>query len=79
MRGVPRATVSAPLRWDEVPIADARELTMLTMPARYAALGDLHAGIDDVAHSLAPLLEWADRDERAGADDPGDEVPATDG
>ena len=79
VRGVPRATVSAPLRWDEVPIADARELTMLTMPARYAALGDLHAGIDDVAHSLAPLLEWADRDERAGADDPGDEVPATDG
>ena len=79
VRGVPRATVSAPLRWDEVPIADARELTMLTMPARYSALGDLHAGIDDVAHSLAPLLQWADRDERAGADDPGDEVPATDG
>ena len=79
VRGVPRATVSAPLRWDEVPIADARELTMLTMPARYSALGDLHAGIDDVAYSLAPLLEWAGRDERAGADDPGDEVPATDG
>jgi hypothetical protein len=44
---------------------------MLTMPARYAALGDLHAGIDDEAFSLAPLLEWADRDERDGVADPG--------
>jgi DNA ligase D-like protein (predicted polymerase) len=71
VRGVPLGTVSAPLRWDEVPSVDARELTMLTMPARYAALGDLHAGIDDEAFSLAPLLEWADRDERDGVADPG--------
>jgi hypothetical protein len=40
------------------------------VPARFAALGDLHAGIDDTAFSLAPLLEWADRDERAGIADP---------
>lgn len=71
VRGVPQATVSAPLRWDEVPTVDPRELTMLTMPARYTALGDLQAGIDDVSYSLAPLIEWADRDERAGAADPG--------
>jgi hypothetical protein len=34
------------------------------MPARFAALGDLHAGIDDAVWSIEPLLEWADRDER---------------
>ena len=41
------------------------------MPARFAELGDLHAGIDDAVFSLDPLLEWAERDERAGAADPG--------
>ena len=40
------------------------------MPARYAELGDLHAGIDDAVFSLEPLLEWADRDEQAGAEVP---------
>ena len=34
------------------------------MPARFAELGDLHAGIDDAVWSIEPLLEWADRDER---------------
>ena len=38
------------------------------MPARFAALGDLHAGIDDAVFDIAPLLAWADRDERAGAE-----------
>ena len=37
------------------------------MPARFAALGDLHAGIDDAVFDLARLLEWAERDERDGA------------
>ena len=70
VRGVPEATVSAPIRWDEVPAVDPRELTMATMPARYEHLGDLHAGIDDVAFSIEPLLAWADRDAIAGAEDP---------
>ena len=33
------------------------------MPARFAELGDLHAGIDDAVFSIEPLLEWAERDE----------------
>jgi len=33
------------------------------VPARYAELGDLQAGIDDRAVTLEPLLEWAERDE----------------
>ncbi len=41
------------------------------MPARFAELGDLHAGIDDAVFAIDELLEWAARDERAGAVDAG--------
>ena len=39
-------------------------------PQRFAELGDLHADIDDHVFDIAPLLEWADRDERGGAEAP---------
>jgi DNA primase len=55
--------VSAPVRWDEIPDVEPGDFTIATMPARYAELGDLHAGIDDAVFDLAPLLEWADRDD----------------
>ena len=57
------ATVSAPLRWDEVPDAVPTDFTIATMPARFAEHGDVHAGIDEAVCDLTPLLEWADRDE----------------
>lgn len=62
VRGTPTATVSTPLRWDEVDTVDPRDLTLASVPARFAALGDLHADLDTVAHDLQPLLEWAERD-----------------
>jgi DNA ligase D len=62
VRGVPEATVSAPITWDEVDDVEPRELTIATMPERFAKLGDLHAGIDDTEFSIEPLLAWADRD-----------------
>ncbi|WP_043848149.1 non-homologous end-joining DNA ligase [Amycolatopsis keratiniphila] len=62
VRGVPEAVVSTPIRWDEVDDVDPRDFTIATVPARFAELGDLHAGIDDTAYSLDTLLEWADRD-----------------
>ncbi|HEX4705028.1 MAG TPA: non-homologous end-joining DNA ligase [Pseudonocardiaceae bacterium] len=62
VRGVPAATVSTQLRWDEIDDVDPRDCTIATVPARFARLGDLHAGIDDAVFSLEPLLEWADRD-----------------
>jgi DNA ligase D len=74
VRGVPEATVSAPVRWDEVATVEPKELTMASMPARFAALGDLHAGIDDHPISIESLLEWARRDERDGIADPGDDA-----
>ena len=63
VRGVPEGTVSTPLAWEELDDVDPAELTIATVPERFARLGDLHAGIDDEAFSLEPLLEWAERDE----------------
>jgi DNA ligase D len=62
VRGVPEGAVSTPIGWDEVDAVVPAELTIATVPERFARFGDLHAGIDDVAYSLEPLLEWAERD-----------------
>ncbi|HEY8590881.1 MAG TPA: non-homologous end-joining DNA ligase [Naasia sp.] len=66
VRGNPEGTVSTPLRWDELQDAEPRDFTIATVPDRFARLGDLHAGIDEAVFDIAPLLEWADRDEREG-------------
>lgn len=67
VRGRADARVSAPVRWEEIPDCEPDDFTILTMPARFAEIGDLHAGIDAEVFDLAPLLEWADRDEAHGA------------
>ena len=69
VRPTPDARVSAPLAWDEVPECRPEEFTIDTMPARFAALGDVGAGIDAAVGSLGPLLELAARDEAAGLPD----------
>ena len=69
VRGVPEARVSAPVTWDEIDEVEPEDFTIATVPDRFARRGDLHAGIDQRAYSLEPLLEWADRDEPAGAHD----------
>ena len=70
VRGTPQATVSCPIEWAEIDDVEPADLTIATVPERYAALGDLHEPIDDAAFDLAPLLEWADRDEAEGAEPP---------
>ncbi|MCL8250741.1 ATP-dependent DNA ligase [Aeromicrobium fastidiosum] len=61
LRPAPGATVSMPVTWDELRgVTDPRDFTLHTVPARLAADGDAWAEIDDVRHSLEPLLElWA--------------------
>jgi DNA ligase D len=59
-----RATVSTPVTWQELAEVDPNDFTIDSVPQRFAAIGDLHAGINDVAHDLTPLIEMADRDER---------------
>src|SRR6201997_4055377 len=66
IRPKPGAPVSAPLAWDELPQVAPEDFTVATMPARFAEVGDLHAAIDDRAHSLQPLLEIYERDEAEG-------------
>ncbi len=62
--------MSAPLRWDEIDNAEPADLTVLTVPARVEAIGDLHADIDAHPFDIAPLLEWAARDEATGEGQP---------
>jgi DNA ligase D len=72
VRGVPEGRVSTPITWDEVDTVMPADWTIATMPARFAELGDLHAGIDDAVFRIDPLIEWAERDDQQGAPDPGD-------
>ncbi len=69
VRPLPDARVSTPLHWDEVPDCDPADFTVLTVPERFAEIGDPHAGMDDAAGSLEKLLELAAEDEAAGLGD----------
>jgi bifunctional non-homologous end joining protein LigD len=69
VRPTPDARVSAPLTWDEIDAAEPGDFTLATMPARFAAVGDRHAGIDDSPCSLVSLLELSARHEREGMGD----------
>ena len=70
VRGNARGTVSTPITWDEIADVEPQDCTIATVPERFAEFGDLHASIDDVAHDLTLLLEWAERDEAAGHEGP---------
>ena len=69
VRPLPDARVSTPLHWHEVPGSDPSAFTVLTIPRRFAELGDPHAGMDGKPGSLEKLLELASRDEAAGLGD----------
>jgi len=69
IRPKPGAPVSAPLEWDELPDVQPEDFTVATMPKRFAQLGDRHAAINEVSHSLQPLLELYERDLANGLGD----------
>jgi bifunctional non-homologous end joining protein LigD len=69
VRPLPDARVSAPLYWHEVPDCEPADFTVLTMPSRFAEIGDPHAAMNGEAGSLEGLLELAAKDEAAGLGD----------
>ena len=69
VRPLPDARVSTPLDWREVPDCDPADFTILTVPARFAKIGDPHAAMDAAAASLEPLLELARKDAAEGLGD----------
>ncbi len=69
VRPVPDARVSTPLTWDEVPVCNPADFTLLTVPARLLAVGDPAAEIDRHPGSLDTLLELSARQASEGQGD----------
>ncbi len=69
VRPLPDARVSTPLAWREVPDCDPADFTVLTVPRRFAEIGDPHIAVDDEPGSLEELLDLAAKDEREGLGD----------
>jgi bifunctional non-homologous end joining protein LigD len=69
VRPKPDARVSAPLNWDEIESCEPEDFTLATMPSRFEAIGDRHAGIDEHPCSLDRLLDLSAQQEREGQGD----------
>lgn len=61
--------VSAPFAWDELEDVAIEDFPMDRFGARWDAVGDLHAPMEDQAHDLSPTLERVVRDEEQGLGD----------
>lgn len=73
IRPCAQARVSAPLDWDELSDIRPDDFTVVTMPARFAEVGDLWAALSaGQPGRLDTALEWYARDERDGS---GGEMP----
>jgi DNA ligase D-like protein (predicted polymerase) len=69
VRPLPDARVSTPLHWHEVPDCDPADFTILTVPKRFAELGNPHEDMDASPGSLESLLDLATKDQAAGLGD----------
>jgi len=69
VRPTPDARVSTPVTWAELAACDPGDFTVRTVPARFARLGDVGAGIDASPGSLESLLELSARQRSTGMED----------
>lgn len=69
VRPLPDARVSTPVTWDELRTCRPEAFTLRTVPARFAAIGDPHAGIDAAPGSLDAVLALSTRQEAEGQGD----------
>src|SRR5262245_37072320 len=69
VRPLPDARVSTPLEWSEVPECEPGDFTVLTVPNRFAEIGDPQAEMDAHPGGLDRLLELAAKDEAEGLGD----------
>jgi DNA ligase D-like protein (predicted polymerase) len=69
IRPLPDARVSTPLEWSEVPDCEPGDFTVLTVPERFAEIGDPHSEMDAHPGGLDRLLELAAKDEAEGLGD----------
>jgi DNA ligase D len=69
VRPTPDARVSAPIEWSELDECDPADFTLVSMPERFARVGDPHRGIDDHSCALDKLLELSAKQEREGMGD----------
>ncbi len=66
LRANARATVSAPVSWDELPDVEPNDFDLSTVPDRLTRIGNPHAELDAHAYGIEQLLEWAERDAKRG-------------
>jgi DNA ligase D-like protein (predicted polymerase) len=69
VRPNPRAMVSCPVTWDELPDVELEDFTIDTVPPRFTSGIDPDRDIDERAYTLDALLDLAARDEREGLGD----------
>ena len=69
VRPLPDARVSTPLFWSEVSECDPEQFNVLTVPKRFAELGDPHHDMDSHPGDIDKLLELAEQDEASGLGD----------
>jgi DNA ligase D len=61
-RALPRASVSLPVTWDDLPGIDPAEHTVLTVPERLQTHGDPWASVHESPGRIDTLLAWWERD-----------------
>ncbi|MGI8815235.1 MAG: non-homologous end-joining DNA ligase [Pseudonocardia sp.] len=64
VRGLPGATVSMPVTWDDLGTVEPGDFTLRTVPGLLAQYGDPHAGMDEAGGGCDTALDWFAADER---------------